>query len=82
MRHDRPVDSGPSRTGLPPGTSYRPEPDAGDFTQAAIPAWNPVSSVVKVPETVLSPGGVSWHSHILAHLANLRKEGVSLSSAG
>jgi hypothetical protein len=81
IRHDRPVDGGPPPAHLAPETRCRPKPDAGDFTQTAVSAWNPISSVVKEPVAVLSPVGVSWLKHMLAHFTNLLKEGLSLSSA-
>jgi len=67
MRHDRPVDIGPPQTDLPPRACYRFSPDAESFTQAAISARNPIPSVVKVPEAVLSPEGVPSHADTLAH---------------
>jgi len=76
MRHDRPVDIGPLQTDLPPGACYRFSPDAESFTRATVSARNPIPSVVKVPEAVLSPEclrvwhkGVPSHADTLAYLA-------------
>jgi len=77
MRHVRPVDIGPPQTDLPPRACYRFSPDAESFTRATVSARNPIPSVVKVPEAVLSPEGVPSHTDTLAHSEIYLKEDCS-----
>ena len=77
MRHVRPVDIGPLQTDLPSRVRYRFSPDAESFTRATVTARNPIPSVVKVPEAVLSPEGVPSHADTLAYSAIYLKEHCS-----